>query len=338
MRFRLVPLIAAVLLSSFLPAAVAAAGPNAKAESRAEVLAFWTPERMKSAKWLDVQFDAAAGEGRLVPRSTFTPPSNTSSASWGANINDEMTRATGRVYFQFTKGSAYICSGTVVKDTRTGYSTVLTAAHCVYDQKSGKFASKWLYIPAFDVNPTYTCASTALGCWNAVAIVTRTEFTSSKRLTSAALQHDWAFVVVAGGGKTGTSAQLDVTVSLDGSATGLALGASEAAPGTVMTAIGYPAASPYNGNDLTYCQNPVYRDSGQSNTTYKMACLMTGGSSGGPWVIDAGSGYGATLRSLNSYGYTNDTNMYGPIFGTDTQKTFDRAQEITSGTVAISTN
>ncbi len=80
-------------------------------------------------------------------------------------------------------------------------STVLTAAHCVYDQKKAKFATKWMFIPDFDVNPTYTCASTYLGCWNAVAIVTRSEFTSARRLTVNALPHDWAFVVVAGGGK-----------------------------------------------------------------------------------------------------------------------------------------
>ncbi len=105
-----------------------------------------------------------------------------------------------------------------------------------------------------------------------------------------------------------------------------------------MTAIGYPAAAPYNGNNLTYCQNPVTRDANTSNTTYKMSCLMTGGSSGGPWVLNGGSGFNASATSLNSYGYTGDTNMYGPIFGHATQSTFDLAQTRTSGNVAINTN
>jgi V8-like Glu-specific endopeptidase len=328
-----------LLLGMLLPGSVVASGPSERAESRADVLAFWTPERMKSAKWLDVRFDPVAKEGRLVPRSQFVP-TDTTSGSWGTgdNANDEMARVTGRVYFAFGK-SAYICSGSVIRDGgRAGYSTVLTAAHCVYDQKKAKFATKWLFIPDFDVSPTYTCADTFIGCWNSVAIVTRAEFTSARRLTVSALQHDWAFVVVAGGGKSGTSLQLDQTVSLSGTATGLNLAATAQPLNTTMTAIGYPAASPYDGKDLTYCQGPVTRDPGTANTTYRMACLMTGGSSGGPWVLQASQGFNASATSLNSYGYTGDTNMYGPIFGSDTKTTFDVAQTKTSGTWAISGN
>jgi V8-like Glu-specific endopeptidase len=326
-------LVSSLLLLVALPGAVAAAGPSSQAQARADVLKFWTPERMKSAKWLDVTYDPVAHEGRLTPRSQFQPPSNTSSDSWNgtaSNANDEMARVTGRVYFAFGR-TAYICSGSVIRDGRAGYSTVLTAAHCVYDQRTGKFASQWMFIPDFDVAPTYTCASTFLGCWNAVSIVTRSEFTSTKKLTNNALQHDWAFVVVGGGGKTGTSLQLDVAVSLSGSATGLNLTATEQTSGTVMAAIGYPAAKPYDGKNLTYCQNPVTRDANTSNTTYKMSCLMTGGSSGGPWVLSAGSGFNASATSLNSYGYTGDTSMYGPIFNAGTQKTFDLAQTQSSG-------
>jgi len=337
---KLALVIAPFLLLSMLPATVSAGGPSPQAQSRAEVLKYWTPEKMKSAKWLTVQYDKEAKEGKLVAKSQFVP-SNTSDGSWNGtadNTNDEMARVTGRVYFAFGN-SAYICSGSVIRDNaRAGFSTVLTAAHCVFDQKKQKFATMWMFIPDFDRNPTYTCANTMLGCWNKVAIVTRSEFTSARRLTISALQHDWAFVVVGGGGKSGVNAQLDAAVSLSGSQTGLQLANSSYANGTVMTAIGYPAAAPYNGNNLTYCQNPIGRDAGTGNVTYKMSCRMTGGSSGGPWVINAASGFGATATSLNSYGYTGDTNMYGPIFGSDTRATFDQAQTSTSGNVSINTN
>ena len=337
---KLAILLASLVVVMALPGVVTAGGPSAQAQSRAEVLRFWTPERMKSAKWLDVIYDPVAKAGKLVTRIQFQP-SNTSSSSWNgtsSNANDEMARVTGRVYFAFGK-SAYICSGSVIRDNdRAGYSTVLTAAHCVYDQKRQIFASQWMFIPDFDVNPTYTCADTFLGCWNKAAIVTRSEFTSSRKLTNAALQHDWAFVVVGGGGKTGTSLQLDSAVNLTTGQTGLNLAASAQANGTTVTAIGYPAASPYNGKDLTYCQGPVGRDANTSNTTYKLSCLMTGGSSGGPWVLNGGQGFNASATSLNSYGYTGDTNMYGPIFGSDTLATFSLAQSKTSGNVAINTN
>ena len=38
-------------------------------------------------------------------------------------------------------------------------------------------------------------------------------------------------------------------------------------------------------NDLTYCQNPTTRDQAAGTNNYRMACNMTGGSSGGPWTI-----------------------------------------------------
>ena len=51
-----------------------------------------------------------------------------------------------------------------------------------------------------------------------------------------------------------------------------------------------------------------------------MACNMTGGSSGGPWLGDTtepGTTEGA-VASLNSYGYSGQAFMYGPKFTTET--------------------
>ena len=52
---------------------------------------------------------------------------------------------------------------------RPGYSMVLTAGHCAIDETNGQFATNWMFIPAFDSAPTYTCsASLPYGCWTAV--------------------------------------------------------------------------------------------------------------------------------------------------------------------------
>ena len=335
MRSRKLALVfAPVLLLSMLPATVSAGGPSPHAQGRAEVLKYWTPEKMKSAKWLTVQYDKVAKEGKLVPRAG-TNVGQSGGSLWPQSATDDVTRGTGRVYFAFGR-SAYICSGSVVTDNRTGYSVVLTAAHCVFDQKRQQFESQWLFIPAFDLSKTYTCASTTYGCWNSVAIRTRSEFTSSRKLTSNALQHDWAFVTVAGGGKQANSnLQLDSQV---GGSFGLE---ATSGVGQTMTAIGYPAASPYNGYELAYCQNPVSTDPGTGGKTYKMVCDMTGGSSGGPWVRPTSGttiGYTARLRSLNSYGYTGDDSMYGPIFNGKTTSTFNAADGATSGNQALSGN
>jgi hypothetical protein len=57
-----------------------------------------------------------------------------------------------------------------------------------------------------------------------------------------------------------------------------------------------------------------------------MACGMTGGSSGGPWLSSFTEGTGVgTLSSLNSYGYSGIKNMYGPKFNSETQAVYNAA-------------
>src|SRR3712207_7483597 len=52
----------------------------------------------------------------------------------------------------------------------------------------------------------------------------------------------------------------------------------------ILYSFGYPASQKYHGNDLTYCAGPISTDPNNANLTWGMACDMTGGSSGGPWV------------------------------------------------------
>ena len=51
-------------------------------------------------------------------------------------------------------------------------------------------------------------------------------------------------------------------------------------------------------------------------------CNMTGGSSGGPWLINNNS----TINSVNSFGYQGVRNvMFGPYFGSDIQSAYSTA-------------
>jgi hypothetical protein len=328
MRSRILLLVVPALLLALLPGATTAAGPRANphAQSRAEVLAYWTPERVATARPRDaVRADAAP---RAKPGGGGG--GTTTGSSWPSSNTDPITRATGKVLFSMGGGN-WVCSGSVATDSRTGYSLVLTAGHCVVDADTGEWATNWLFVPAYDRSPTFTCSQTLLGCWTAVALVARTEFVNAGGFNDAAVQHDWAFAVVAGGGKqAGSGLQLDATVG--GS---FALDA-RAGVGQTMTALGYPAAGKYRGNDLVYCQGRVATDPLTDGTTYSMPCGMTGGSSGGPWLANASAGYGASLRSVNSYGYSGVRNMYGPIFNAKTTRTLSVANGTTGGTVAVS--
>jgi hypothetical protein len=63
-----------------------------------------------------------------------------------------------------------------------------------------------------------------------------------------------------------------------------------------------------------------------------MACNMTGGSSGGPW-LSGFEGTSPALSSLNSYGYQGLSNMYGPKFNSSTAAVYSAANTATGNTI-----
>jgi hypothetical protein len=331
MRSRRSAALAALLVLATLPvlAGGAAAGGAAGATSRHDaIVAHWTEARMRAAVPRDYAFDPVRGY-HVVPNKG-KPGSGGTGASW-PNGTGLVYKVTGKVYFEMN-GGAWICSGTALTDGRSGYSLVVTAGHCAYDEtakgSAAGFATNWLFIPQFDSNPTYTCASTAYGCWTASALVVNNGFASAGSFNTRATHYDWAFAVVGPGGKSNT--QLDSLGTFGLQAT------SPLSGGTVVDAFGYPAAGRYHGSDLIYCEGPVGFDALTSNTNYKLACGMTGGSSGGPWFsgFDS-SGDSGTIRSLNSYGYSGQSNMYGPIFNIDTTNTLNAANSATTNNVIV---
>ena len=74
--------------------------------------------------------------------------------------------------------------------------------------------------------------------------------------------------------------------------------------------------------DFRYCSGPVSTKFGIK--TYENlwidVCEMTGGSSGGPWMIDTDSNGRGTVISVNSWGYTSSSGMAGPNLSTGEAK------------------
>ena len=298
-----------LLLIPALAAPAGAAGQRMSEHDR--IVAHWTPARMKAATPRD-----------FVRTTTgFVPKAKPGGG--GSRILE----ASGKVYFEMGS-SAYVCSGSVANDSRSGYSLVLTAGHCAYDETNGAFARNWLFIPNFDASPTFTCGSTKYGCWTAQALVVHNGFATAGAFNTQATAHDFAFAVVGAGGKSGVNSQLDAAVGSFG------IAYSGVSSGNTLAAFGYPAAGKYHGNDLTYCSGPISTDSLNSNLTWGMACGMTGGSSGGPWLSSFCSATGVgTLSSLNSYGYSGVKNMYGPKFNSDTLDVYNAANRATANTI-----
>lgn len=317
MNFSRKPLVALTLLLTLLGSigAVAVGPTNASPSDNAQ--GFWTEARLKSAIARDFQFEPGATVGKIVATGKAT--STAGKPSTGGNIGSSWNNkglplaATGKVYFT-VGASAYVCSGSVVADSDSARSIVLTAGHCVYDNATQAYVTNFIFIPAFDTYPTYTCANTAYGCWSARKLVASSGFTTQTAFTTTATNNDWGFAVMTTGGKSGSS-QLDATVG------SFPISTSALVKGWTSYAFGYPAASPYNGSDLVYCNGATNTDPNSGNTTWKLACNMTGGASGGPWMNSFNTNnFTGVLSSVNSYKYTNDANsMYGPMFNSNTQ-------------------
>jgi len=316
--------VALAILAIFALLPLAAVPTVARDGARAEhdrIVAHWTTERIANAVPRDFVKSGGAATPAAAPKPKKKPGGGGGSgvigASWTAG--GPTLQRTGKVVFTMD-GSDWICSGTVVDDGgRPNYSLVLTAGHCAIDETNGAFATNWMFIPAFDTKPTYTCAASAYGCWTAVGLAVRNEFATAGSFNNQAISNDWALAIVGAGGLSG-SAQLDTTVGT------YPLGYSGVATGNKLYAFGYPAAGKYHGSDLVYCAGVISQDSRAANLTWGMPCDMTGGSSGGPWLSGFVEATGAgTLSSLNSYGYGKSAVMYGPKFNSRTQATYNRA-------------
>jgi hypothetical protein len=80
---------------------------------------------------------------------------------------------------------------------------------------------------------------------------------------------------------------------------------------------GYPAESPYNGQQLFFCEGATHPDPYHATNDSGVACTMTEGVSGGPWLsgFDASAGSG-TITSVSSFTYGDGSQvLYGPPLG-----------------------
>jgi V8-like Glu-specific endopeptidase len=307
MRLRTSIVLAALAVTLVLPGAVGARnGDAAAASAKAEhdrIVAYWTPARIAAAKAKDFRVDPKSG--KITP---FARPggSGGTGASWTGN--GAVEERIGRILFS-SGGSDWICSGSVVNDTASTVSVVLTAGHCVYDGTDG-WSYNFMFMPDFDDDPNYTCAQRVLGCWTATRLAANSDFVPSGFGPNAALRVDYGFALVGAGSKGG---QLDATVG------GYNLKTSGVTTNDTQWAFGYPAEGRYKGRDLIYCTGKTIDDPNGVGT-WGMACNMNGGSSGGGWLwgtTNPADGSGS-LSSVNSYGYSGLTYMFGPRFNAET--------------------
>lgn len=324
--------------------ALANPGQERRADHQATV-DFWTVERVRQAQPRDFVFDSASG--RFQPAAKPDKPgkpgggggggkgdtSTVTGAPW--NGAGEVLATTGKVFFELgvdQNGNPlyWVCSASVVDDTAANRSIILTAAHCAYDNEIEEFATKWIFIPAYDDTKNNLdaqvqfCRFTTYGCWTADALVVHDGFASAGGFNSTAITHDFAFAVVGEGGHSGAALAEDVLGSHP-------IDFSAVSKGTDVSAFGYPHAESFN-RDLYYCAGPVNFDNRLFKLTYRLECSMTGGASGGPHYKAFENGTGTAI-SVNSYRYSSGDAMYGPKFDANTAALFSAALSATEDTI-----
>lgn len=283
--------------AAFSSQRTSAAGDGAAAD---RVRDYWTPKRMRAAEPMRVTATAPGGTvERGAPAVVKGKPVKNDGnigSRWTGGGN--VVKTTGKVFFTLA-GSNYVCSGSAV--TSANESTVTTAGHCL-NEGPGAYATRFTFVPAYDNG------SAPYGEWVATQLSTTTQWA-----TAGDFNYD------VGMAKVGTlnGATLTDTVGSQGIA-------FNQPRGQFVYAFGYPAATPYNGQTLTSCSGTTTNDVNGTNDL-RLACNMTGGSSGGPWFQNFSGGNGTQI-SVNSFGYRGEKNaMYGPYFGSVIQTLYSSA-------------
>ena len=207
--------------------------------------------------------------------------------------------AVGKIFF--TLGATnYTCSGTLVRSER-GY-VVLTAAHCVTNGR-GQWAVNWTFVPG------YADGAEPYGQYAA-----RRFFVSPRWQGPAdSERYDVAFVQVAPAAPYGPKARrprapagLPVTLRRqpDGAAQAQAY------------VFGYPALPPYSGLYPNYCAGPAASSATRKGSA-RIACAMTAGDSGGPWLTGFSPQTGTgTITAVTAYKLSGDLRtLYGTVLG-----------------------
>ncbi|GAV44010.1 trypsin-like serine peptidase [Streptomyces acidiscabies] len=295
----------------------------------------WDPDRMRDAQDPDRGVDDSdlAGDQGVTDREPAPVDAKAVAAKYHANVPEA-----GKLLFDSPEGSM-VCSATVVEDpAHPGRSNLVwTAGHCVHAGKNGGWYRNIAFVPSYNDSATAT---------SALKTATREQVAPY-----GVWWGDWAQTsqqwIAQGGPKGGDGAPYDfavihVTPEKGGSGKSLeetvggALPVDFAAPAVAdvpsITAAGYPAAEPFDGQKLYECTDKPGRLSLSSAdpTMYRIGCTMTGGSSGGGWAAKRADGRLA-LVSNTSIGPATSGWLAGPRLGEVAKGVYESVSKKSAG-------
>ncbi|GGQ76409.1 trypsin-like serine peptidase [Streptomyces flaveolus] len=287
----------------------------------------WDPDRMRDAEEPDKgvdDSDISGDQGVTDPepqpvQAEAVPPSYHENAA-----------TAGKVFFDSPEGTM-VCSATVVQDpAHPGKSNMVwTAGHCVHAGKKGGWYRNIAFVPSYNDSGKSTAELenatkeevAPFGVWWGDWAQTSDQWIEQGGATGGdGASYDFAVIhVTPEKGSNGKS--LEETV---GSALPVDFKAPAVPQVESITATGYPAAPPYDGQKLFQCADKPGRLSLNTAepTMYRIGCTMTGGSSGGGWVA-AGSDGKPALVSNTSIGPVTAGWLAGPRLGEEAKGVYD---------------
>jgi V8-like Glu-specific endopeptidase len=338
------PVFAAFLIFSTFVVSPATAGPAARedlpepttpaarpspgqASSEAEANAavqYWTPERMASAKPMNMRSlpdqdgniarppaPATVAHGFLdgkAPSGVAPSVGLASEGYWKGAHSAAPAKSIGKLFFQTwipsqRKYGDSVCSATVI--AAENRSTVWTAGHCIYQTYSNVWNRGFLFCPGYRDNNGVPgeAEDCPLGKWTA-------------RFHAATEQ--WLKAVCSPSGRCKRTeynydlGALAVEQQDDDETIEERVGSHVLRYNTRVNrnyVFGYPHNSPFTGRYLYACTATNIFDHGR----LRQACRMNAGASGGPWLSNFNSGWRGYLNSVNTH--VEGGRMDGPFQG-----------------------
>ncbi len=215
---------------------------------------------------------------------------------WPYSYNSNPNVQVGRLFYDTTPGSGTNwnwCTATAISSENK--SVVLTAGHCVFNpdpDKNGVVNGNGYWYEQEQFCPGYenTCN---LGIWYARNVYSTNSWVYGTN-GNYAWQDDIATILVS----PNSRGYLVNVVGGQGIAFNLGTSQYRRSFGYPGNDSRWPQYSYDSGADMAYCYG---YDSWDGYGHLKLPCTMTGGASGGPWIINPNSAWLGTVNGVNSH-------------------------------------
>ncbi|MBO0811735.1 MAG: hypothetical protein J2P23_06775, partial [Microlunatus sp.] len=334
-------------------------GPAVSPTKQQDAVAYWTPERMRSARQVAIKRPAGrraptrvqVGTERVIRAASLDSRSSRTTVGHRWTKGGKVVKTTGKIFFTIPVGEPspgdYVCSGSVAPANNK--SIIITAGHCVNDAndhqqlgdgRRGRYVTNWVFIPGYDGSSLLDPAP--------YGVFPATELRAPGRwVKKADFSYDVGFATV--GAEIGGRHPGALVANAQGSQ-GLGFNLPRH---RYVDNFGYPADPPFDGRLLAYSAGPalnadangaepgnsVRTDDPLGSNDQVVQSDLTGGSSGGPWFYHFNQAKGTgTQVSVNSFSYLDlspkrrkklripKDNIWGPYFGAAIERLFDSVQ------------